>query len=145
MPLRTVVSFAVCLAVLTVSSLGLNRGMILHVDDHGHLALESAHVRHAHEHEEGADHEHDDFAGDADHAELHAAMAFDANAGVLKAAERADSALSAVADAAFLPHPLASLLLADTPSVIARTRAGDFWGSTAHPETASLGTVVLLV
>ena len=145
-PVRTVTIIAAALAVLTVSSLGLNRGMVLHVDDHGHLALESAHVRHAHEHEEGADHEHTDFAGDADHAELHAAMAFDANACVVKTDPRTDSsALSAVADAAFLPHALASLLLPDLPSVTVRTGAGDFWGSTAHPELAPLGTVVLLV
>ena len=143
---RNFASLFLCVAVLTVSSLGLNRGMVLHVDDHGHLALESAHVRHAHEHEEGADHEHNDFAGDADHAELHAAMAFDANAGVVKADQRTDSsALSAVADAAFLPHPLSSVLLPDLPSVIERTGTADFWVSTAHPELASLGTVVLLV
>ena len=146
MHLRTLTIIAAALAVFAVSSLGLHWGMVLHVDDHGHLALESAHFRHAHEHEECAGHGHNDFTGDADHAELYAAMAFDADAGVVKAHQRTESwVLAAVADAAFLPHPLASLLLPDLRSVNARTGAGGFWGSTARPELASLGTVVLLV
>jgi hypothetical protein len=146
MGLRAFATLTVCLAVLTVSSLGLNRGMVLYVDDHGHLALDSAHVRHAHDHEEGADHGPHEFSGNADHDDLHAALAFDANASVVKAEQRSDtSAHSTVADAVVIPHPLASLLLPESLSRIARTRAGDFWGSTAHPELVALRAVVLLV
>ena len=143
---RTFTIVAASLAVFTVSTLGLDRGMVLYVDDHGHLALECAHVRHAHDHEEGADHEPHDFSGGADHGELHAAMAFDASAAVVKAEQPSgSSAVSTLTDSALLPHPLASILPVIPSFGTAQTGAGNFWGDAAHPELASLRAVVLLV
>ena len=143
---RAFPTFALCLAVLTASSLGLNRGMVLYVDHHGHVALDSAHVRHAHDHEQCANHEPHDFTGDADHDKLHAALVIDAHAGAVKAEQQsAASSPSAVAHAAVLPHPFSALLLPEPPCGIARTGPGDFRGDTAHLQLASLRAVVLLV
>jgi hypothetical protein len=143
---RNFASLILCVAVLTVSSLGVNRGMVLHVDDGGHLVLEHAHVRHAHEHEEGADHEPHERPADADHDDLHAAMGSCSDAGVAKGDHRSgSSAVSGLLDIAPLPHPIASSTLLATLTRRHQTRTSDFWGDAAHPELAALRLVVLLV
>jgi hypothetical protein len=144
--LRAIAGFVACLAVFMVSSLGLNQGMVLCVDAHGHLALEPAHVRHAHDHEEHADHGPHDFSGDADHGELHTAMGSCWDAGVANGEQLTrPSAISRLVEAAPLSHPVAAVLLCILPSGLTRAGAGDFWGSTARPELGRLRAVVLIL
>jgi hypothetical protein len=145
-PIRAVVSLVIAIAVLTAGALGLNRGLVLCVDVEGHIALESSHVRHAHDHSEGADHEPHNLAGGSDHDELHAAMGSCSDAGVGKGESRSGSSVvSRGVDTAPLPAPIASARLSGSSAAQARIAAGDSWGSTAHPELAILRAVVLLV
>jgi hypothetical protein len=145
-PLRVVISSALCVAVFLTGALGLNRGMVLRLDEHGHVELEAAHDLHAQAHEDGAGHDSDDHPTDADHASLHDAIAKCAEAGTgdMKQRTAADglaSHLDAVA-----PYHLASLLtvprLSAPSSGIA---AGHFRGSTARVERIALAATVLLI
>jgi hypothetical protein len=143
---HTITIVAACLAVFAASALGLNQGMVVCTDGHGRLAVESAHVRHAHAHGEGADHEHHECPEDAEHAELHAALAdcsdFSAGQAGLGGASSDTHRL-----APSQPLPVS----ADRCPVLkprlgpAGTAAGNFRGVTARAELGSLGAVILLV
>ena len=73
--MRIIAIVIVCTAVVSGTSLGLNNGMVVCFDDHGHLAIEAAHVEHAHRHADGDHHGDEDFGIDPDHEVLHDAIA----------------------------------------------------------------------
>jgi hypothetical protein len=141
--IRAIVSIAACFAVLSGTVLRLNSGMVLCFDEHGHLALEPAHLLHARAHADGADHHHDDFGGDLDHPELHAAMARcvdvsqrqdEPRPGVQRITKLAPSPVLFVSDL-FLQSPLRS----------AGTASRHFRAPAARAQLASLRAVVLIV
>ena len=68
------VSIILAFAVCASSAFGLSQGMALCVDDTGRVALEAAHVEHAHRHATGEEHGHDDAGLDPDHQTLHRAI-----------------------------------------------------------------------
>ena len=149
---RTPIILALCLAVLATGSLGLNSGMVLHADGHGHLALTAPRVAHAHAHAHGdADHGPQDFGPDADHGGLHDLIAAcsDSPMGVQKAERSSSSDLAAGHDlpagadacvaSAFGCGGLSPLL--PGAGVGAPTRRG----GTAHVAHTCLRSVVLLV
>ena len=144
--LRAPTILVVCLAVLAANGLGLNRGMLLSVDDHGHLRLASAFLLHAHSHAEGADHGPHEFPPDAEHGDLHAAIDACSDAGLAKVQQRATSADSPrPTDTPALPGLIAPTL-GLRPSLGSAVMADrTFSATTAHPELALLSSVVLLV
>jgi hypothetical protein len=145
MPMRSLTTFALCLATIVASALGLNKGMVLCIDHHGHLALEHAHVRHAHCHNEGADHEFSDPGPDADHAELHESRALCTDAGqghgALTASEQPLRRIKLPA-APLLYTPYLSHQPSTFAAGIAPSRAPV---APARAELASLRSVVLTV
>ena len=57
--LRITLTVLLSLTVFSTGSLGLNRGMVLCVDHHGHVAVEAAHAVHCHDHGHGDHHDAD--------------------------------------------------------------------------------------
>ena len=121
-------------AVLTVSSLGLNRGMVLCVDDGGCVVLERAHVRHSHDHGNGADHEPHPLPVDADHDDLHAATGLCSDAGVTMGDHRGASSAAPVLVETGAPSPPYRLALLATLSRRPQPVASVLWGVDAHPD-----------
>src|SRR5687767_9779139 len=74
---RATLILALSVSTFLGGVLGLGNGMVLVVHDDGHVGVEHAFTRHAHEHADEADHEPHDYGGNADHAALHAAMMLD--------------------------------------------------------------------
>lgn len=146
MPLRIGTTLAICLAVLTGSSLGLNRGMVLCIDGDGHLALESAHEQHLRCHEEGTDHLPHEFPADGEHGELHAALeaCFDGAIGKVNLRSAAASSLRPA------DFPAAPYLILPNPD-LQSSRFGDWKradsssGAIPRPDLACLSAIVLLV
>jgi hypothetical protein len=130
--------------MLLANTLGLNRGMLLSFDEHGHVEVEAAHVLHVHAHQEGADHHPHDFPADADHTGLHRAMVDSAEAKLGKieqppAATGIPSPLDTVLSQVGSPFRL-------RPSVTSwGIVEGHFWGSTARVGLACLSATVILV
>ncbi len=143
---RTPTIIALCIAICAGSVLGLGNGMVLVVHDDGHVGIEHAYVRHAHDHAAGADHEDHDYTPDADHATLHAALAsqFDsclAQPGQQQSFQAVKRATELPAlPLAFGPHPLKQPSLA-----LARRCRCDARGVTAPQENARLRTVILVL
>jgi hypothetical protein len=141
------VSF-ICFAVAAVSILGLNSGMVLRVDDHGHLALENPRAEHAHAHAAGADHGPGDMGADADHEDLHDLIAEVSEFSV--GTQKVDRSVSDLADAhqtvatfeMCLSAPLVPLLGASDGL---NEAAATLRGGTAHSALSSLRTIVLIV
>lgn len=145
MLLRTLIAFALCLATFAGSVLGLGNGMVLVVHDDGHVGIEYAHLRHAHEHADGANHDDHDYGADSDHAALHAAILADVDSCPPRPAQQqADSAqkhvihLRSIATAALPPLNVPLL-------VSGQTRHDDIQGIIARRENARLRSVVLVI
>lgn len=137
-----------CLAVLAANGLGLNRGMLLSVDERGHVRLASAFFLHAHAHAhgEGADHGSHEFPPDADHSDLHAAIEACSDAGLAKAQYGASVADSPrPTDTPAFPGLIAPSLALRPSLGLAGIPARTVSATAAHPELALLGSVVLLV
>jgi len=145
MLLRSLILAAICLATVLGRVTGLNHGMVIVVDDHGHLAIEKANIRHIHDHADGADHAPDDHGADADHANLHDAMAKTGDTCLerfLADAQRTRERMAAAKalPAAFGAHPVAQ----DVSDQPARSSL-NIRGSIARLENARLLTVILLI
>lgn len=145
--IRPVISCLLGLAVLLGSSIGLTRGVVLHVDEEGHLVLESAHVLHAQAHEEDGHHHDHESPLDADHAEWHIAMAGDHSARLDRVADRpTDDHCVGVAGGQVTGFAMEQWgAIQQSPRLgAAGTLASIFWGSTARVARACLGATVLL-
>lgn len=149
MTLRSIPILAVCLAVVAASSLGLNSGMVLHVEEDGHLVLEAPRLDHAHAHADGADHGPHDHDPDADHADLHDLIASSSDYPVAsQKVERSSSSLT-------VAHLYLSGLDLCVPAAVgddvllasaeAARGAANHRGGTAHIQIACLRSVVLIV
>ena len=140
---------AVALAVLTANSLGLNSGMVLHLDHHGHVAVEAPHLVHLHEHTNGADHGSQDHGSDADHADLHHLIASTADCPItLQKVERASENLAASDACPLAIHPCVPFAVANDllrPAADATSHAANHRGGTARVQIACLRTIVLTV
>ena len=145
---RTFTILVLALAVFVAGALGTSNGMVLCVDDDGHLALEAPHLSHAHSHAHGADHDPHDHGGDADHADLHDLMASCSDSFVSgQKLERSSSSLALDQHHAGLELSLPPCFqIAPAPSsgthglAVPASRGG-----TAHVELACLASVILLV
>ena len=144
---RTSVNFLTSLAVAVASVLGLNAGVVTHVDHDGRLALDFAHVVHA-----AADSDavpcggHDHCAGDPAHAPLHAAMAVMAEAARGRP-EPAPSGVASIRLARQSPAPGPPLSGVDLARRLTQTASKPLprCAHTPPPQLLSLETIVLTV
>ena len=142
---RALVCLALCGAMVAASSLGVHRGMTLHIDEDGRFALESLAELHAHEHAHGADHSHHDFAHDADHGALHVELTNGADpSGVPQPASEQSRSIR------LLHLPVHVALLSSTlppgPSrPFASTERAATRGAGARSDLTSLRAIILLV
>ena len=147
MALRTCIIF-LALSVLVGGGVGTANGLVLYIDCDGHLAVDAPHLRHAHSHQQGADHPPHDHDHDADHGDLHRLISTccDVHITVQKVEKPSTAPAAAwydgVADAFNLP---VWSVPGVEPSPSDGVGAPSFRGSTAHPELAALRSVVLLV
>jgi hypothetical protein len=146
MMLRVLVILTLCFAIFSGSVLGLSNGMVLVVHDDGHLGIEHALTRHAHEHGDGADHESHDYTPDAEHGALHAAIVADTDSCPPRPAQ--EPAGHTGKHSIDLPALWTALLLSgpSLPSAASSfVRSEDARGSIAPTENARLRTVVLVI
>jgi hypothetical protein len=129
--------------MFAATGLGLNNGMVICFDDHGHVAVEAAHVQHVHRHADGEGHGDDDLGLDPDHDALHDAIAscFDAHVGQARHSAPVHDLRLGDPTA---PTPLI-ITKADLPASPISNRCGDLRGATARAELACLSGIVLLV
>lgn len=145
---RTCTILAVTLAVLAGGTLGTSNGMVLCVDADGRVAVEAPHIRHAHSHARGADHDRHDHGEDADHADLHEMMSSCSDSFVSgQALERSSSSIAIHQHHAGLKLSLPPCFrIAPAPSSPTDVLAvPTFRGGTAHLELACLASLILLV
>src|SRR5687767_15282957 len=142
---RAVPILVTAVALLIGSSLGLTKGMVLCVDAHGHLALESAHVQHAWDHHDGADHHSDEFPADAEHDELHAALeaCFDTAGPTL--VQRPDDAESLRPQEMPSDRSRIGSAFDGLPQRAAARLCSSPLGATARTDFVCLSTIVLIV
>jgi hypothetical protein len=145
MLLRNLILAAICLATMLGRVTGLTHGMVIVVDNHGNLGIEKANVRHIHDHADGADHAPDDHGADADHANLHAAMATTGETCLEQCGADAQRAVDRLAAAKALPAAFAEHFVAQIPSGEAARSSLHIRGSIARAENARLLTVILLI
>jgi hypothetical protein len=145
---RTRVIFVLAFAVTVGGCLGTSNGLVLCTDADGHVAIEAPHLRHAHSHAEGADHEPHDPAEDADHGELHGLLATCSDSAVATQKLERSSADVTAAQQALAPLVLCLFGCPATGVQPASATHGlgapNFRGGTAHPDVA-LRSVILLV
>ena len=139
------ISIILAFAVCTSSSFGLSQGLVLCVDDTGRVALEAAHVEHAHRHANGDEHGHDDAGLNPDHETLHHAIAscFDICVGVAKAKSPRTSGQEIGKPTAVLANNTAAalhLLRGPVGEGLSHCRE-----DTARAELACLSGIILLV
>jgi hypothetical protein len=142
---RTATILVLCLLTFASGTLGFGNGMVLVVHPDG-LGVEHAHVQHALEHADDADHERHDYTSDVDHAALHAAIVADTDSCPAKPAhERTSHSGKRVTALPVLPAWFA-LNLPTPPSLsLALMRSDLVLGRTAPTENARLRTVVLII
>lgn len=149
---RNLPILAVCFAVFVAHSLGLNGGMVLHVDDHGHLALTAPRVdhaqAHAHSHGDEADHGPHDYDPDADHGDLHDLIASCSDVPV--GTQKADRAASDFAASHGFPSGFDACVLPLGTGLRPLVWGGGIGesacrGSTAHLALTCLRSVVLVI
>jgi hypothetical protein len=151
--------FLLCTAVLAASALGLQNGMVLRVDHHGHLKLDAPHLSHALAHAGGADHHPADYSadhhdstdgdtGEGNHHALHHLIntISDSHVAASKSAGSATSQTDALQHPCNLDFcfPAAATAVALFPAA-ATLEATDQCGGTARAEVASMRAIILLV
>jgi hypothetical protein len=145
---RTCVTLLVAFAVFAGGSVGTSNGLVLHIDGDGHLAVEAPHLRHAHDHADGADHAPHDHDSDADHGDLHRLIATCSDS--FATAQKLDRSSADAVAALYVPVPFAFCPVRcpasgfQPPSATRGLGAPTFRRGTAHPDLASLRSVVLL-
>jgi hypothetical protein len=142
------ISIFLCLSILLGVCLSSSNGVVLHVDEHGHVSIELPHLLHAHLHSQGADHEAHDFSMEADHSHLHDLL--DTTKHITAASRQVDrrGTLSSAeghpaADQA--PIAFASPLLLEPSLVSVLRQSGQPPGPAARTERASLRAIILIV
>jgi hypothetical protein len=140
---RQPVASVLTLAILLVGSMGLGNGVVMRFDHHGQVYLGLAHIEHAVAHDHGADHSHHEFPDDADHDDLHRAVA-DARKGQERPRSEGSSR-----SLAFATLPSAPVMYAASPplppAVHARSPSAPLWGVLAVADLARLRAVVIQV
>ena len=145
--MRTGVNLLTSLAVALAGVLGLNAGVIAHVDHDGGLALDFAHVVHAAAHDHGGPRGgYDHCGGDPEHAPLHAAMAVMAEA-TRGRPEPPPSVVNTIRLAQFAPAPSPQVTVADLARWLtsAATCPRPQCRGAAPPQVASLAAIMLTV
>ena len=146
--MHATVTAILCVSVFTTTGVGLNNGMVICVDDHGHVAVEAAHVQHAHRHADG-EHHGDDGLGlglDPDHEALHDAIAscFDSHMGPARQHSPRLHALRLGRPTFAVPFVIAGAATTP-PTAFTIWETCNLRGAAARAELACLSAIVLLV
>jgi hypothetical protein len=145
---RPTITIFLCLSVFTGGVLGVSNGMVLHVDQEGHLSIGIPHLLHAHLHAEDADHGLHDMSSDADHCHLHDLIGAIQHAtsasrktecgGLIQVADHSDT----ISDAALLAFEAPMVL--ERSLVAVMTDSGPPRAIAERVQRASLRAIILL-